>query len=274
MFNYYLQEKSFNNKTVKEVEDCITSLNDIVCHADDYDHFYKHEAFLLFETSNGDVICEILFSKLSDEQQKRRIIPVLLKRFKDLHVSSPFIVPEDMDADYPNMGNAFVGPFLVNEITSCRFIVNLASYTQFRRNYFLSQISGRTLKEFQKIALQNVVVTDDAIAMAVSRGNEISKLFEDMMLINEYISEGHWMGAFNHQDLCQRKPVIISDESDTVKQNPKLKRTRYFNIPDVGGQYCFLHIKAGDLRIHIFPHEEKKLVYVAYIGSHLPTKQG
>lgn len=71
-----------------------------------------------------------------------------------------------------------------------------------------------------------------------------------------------------------KKAVVISDESDTVKQKPKLKSARYFNIPDVGGQYCFLHIKAGDLRIHIYPHEAKKIVYVAYIGSHLPTKQG
>lgn len=274
MFNYYLQEQSFNNKTVNEIEFFIYRLNEIVCQADDYDHFYKNEAFLNFVTLNGDMICDILFTKLTDEQQKRRILPILLRRFEDLNLSNSYNVPEDMNTQYPQNGNAFVGIFLVNNATPINYIVDLSSYKNFRKKYLLSNINGTFLPKFQKIAFHNVIVTDEAIAMAISKGREICKLFEDMMLIDEYISEGYWTGTFSHQDLCNRKPVVISDESDTVKQKSKLKRFRYFNIPNVGGKYCYLHIKAGNLRIHIYPHEAKKIVYVAYIGPHLPTKQG
>lgn len=274
MFNYYLQEHSFNNKTVKDIECFITKLNEIVSVADDYDIFYKNENFLSFVTSSGDLICDILFVKLANEQQKRRILPILLNKFKDLNKSSPYVVPEDMDSDFLNNGNAFVGAFLANEVTNLRYIVNLSSYKQFRKEYLLCHVNGTLLPKYQKIALHNVIISADALDMAKSRGNEIRKLFEDMILIDEYILEGHWKDTFNHQDLCQRKAVDISDESDTVKQKPRLKSVRYFNIPNVGGQYCFLHIKAGNLRIHIYPDKRKKIVYVAYIGSHLPTKLG
>ncbi len=49
----------------------------------------------------------------------------------------------------------------------------------------------------------------------------------------------------------------------------KLKNDGMFKLPD-GGTECFeLHLKLGDIRIHIFPDNFK--VYVGYIGTHLPT---
>ena len=62
----------------------------------------------------------------------------------------------------------------------------------------------------------------------------------------------------------------ISDESDKVKNTPRLKRQRNFKISDkIGSQYCFFHIKLDTIRIHIYPEEQEKVIYIAYIGSHL-----
>lgn len=68
-----------------------------------------------------------------------------------------------------------------------------------------SHVNGTFLPKYQKIALHKVVITAEALEMAMSKGNEIRKLFEDMILVDEYISEKHWKDTFNYQDLCQKR---------------------------------------------------------------------
>jgi len=64
--------------------------------------------------------------------------------------------------------------------------------------------------------------------------------------------------------------VNISDESDSVKSKNQLKQQRYFKISDkLGSQYCYFHVKLGDIRMHIFPDENERVIYVAYVGAHL-----
>lgn len=62
-----------------------------------------------------------------------------------------------------------------------------------------------------------------------------------------------------------------SGESETVRNNPKLKNERSFSFD--GEQIeCLEHIKFNDgLRIHYHANFKDKICYIGYIGSHLPT---
>ena len=77
-------------------------------------------------------------------------------------------------------------------------------------------------------------------------------------------------GGFRLSVLQQEYGMDISDESDTVKNTPRLRQQRYFRISNERGrQYCFFHIKLGNIRVHIYPEEQERVIYVAYIGPHL-----
>ena len=80
-------------------------------------------------------------------------------------------------------------------------------------------------------------------------------------------------GSFQIRILQQNYNVTISDESDTVKRNPLLKQKRYFKVSDeIGSQYCFYHLKLDNIRIHIYPNEFEKVIYVTYVGKHLDLR--
>lgn len=62
-----------------------------------------------------------------------------------------------------------------------------------------------------------------------------------------------------------------SGESATVKQHPKKRRKRLFRLPDIGEVFCENHIKLPrGYRLYFFPYSQnKKCIYVVYIGPHL-----
>jgi len=87
--------------------------------------------------------------------------------------------------------------------------------------------------------------------------------------LNDYCSL--WTtGAFRHEELrCQPTP-----ESESVSNNPELRRLRTFTCPDGERRYFQWHLKnfGRNLRLHYIPSETERIVIVGYIGPHLPTK--
>lgn len=65
----------------------------------------------------------------------------------------------------------------------------------------------------------------------------------------------------------------FSDESSSVKNNPKLSRYRIFTLPDSSRKFFGLHIKnfPGAFRLHFLPDYQNNCVYIGYFGKHLPT---
>ncbi len=66
----------------------------------------------------------------------------------------------------------------------------------------------------------------------------------------------------------------ISDESESVKQNPKFAIHRKFNVNGVPLFFGY-HVKnfSGEMRLHFLPDKENKKILIAYFGKHLPTKK-
>jgi hypothetical protein len=64
----------------------------------------------------------------------------------------------------------------------------------------------------------------------------------------------------------------VSGESDTVKNNPKLKKMRTFFLPDGRKQFFEQHAKlANGFRLYMYPDMAQKRIYIGYVGPHFPT---
>lgn len=267
LFNYYWQDRAFYYASIAEIEEHLRELDKIMTNDSQLAEFYKKVGF---EDAPhcGKSSVSLLMTKFKDRQLYLKILPFIMQRFKT--IDRAFFLPADMESEYPKMYNAFLGPRFVNIRDAKCFIKNESEFLDYRDSVIYNTISGNTLPVYCGLKLKHVVITAEGFAMAKPLGDELERLFKDMVALDNYIAEGNWRGRFSEHDFHQKYSVRISDESDTVKRHPKKNCFRYFWIPKNGGQYCFLHIKEGDLRIHIYPDEGQKIVYVPYIGPHLP----
>lgn len=270
MFYYYWQERSFYKASLEETEEHLRQLNSIVVEGGKYAQFNKYKGFLDTPYGRRKTI-KNLFESITDGQLSRKILPFLLQRIAS--VDTTFVSLDKMEQAYPKKPSAFMGPKFVNKGDSLKYIVNFNDFNIYRDDVIRCTIAGKNLKPYCEMKLTHVVVTEKGFNMAKSRGSEIRKLFEDMIKLDSYVKEGKWHEKFSAYDFCKDKNVEISDESSSVKEMPKLKEKRHFQIPECGSQYCFLHIKEKNLRIHIYPDNQKRKIYVPYIGNHLPTKK-
>lgn len=75
-------------------------------------------------------------------------------------------------------------------------------------------------------------------------------------------------GDFSYKKIRRDYSLIISPETDGTIN--KYGRERTFQLPDGSSKIFDLHIKMGDIRIHLFPDNTQKIIYIGYIGKHLP----
>ena len=272
MFNYYWQERTFYNRSIDEIENHINNLTMIISKADEYDHFYKSKTFFSFPSGKHDTIGDVLFAKLKNEQLKLRIVPTILKRFASIDES--FVQQNQMQDRFPSYFNAFLGPKFVNVNKAVCYLVHINDYHFFRDSNLENTVDTRNIEKYHHIVSKQVIMTSEAIEMVKSKGDCVRKLFGAIKELQKYIDDGNWTGRFDEHDVSQKTNINISDESDSVKQNPHLKQLRLFSVPNNGNQYCFLRIKDGrDTRFVIYPDEKEKKVYVVYVGAHLPTQK-
>lgn len=68
-------------------------------------------------------------------------------------------------------------------------------------------------------------------------------------------------------------PFRVSGESETVCNNPVLKREREFWLPNGRKEFFEQHIKMNaGYRLHFYPDNNTREIYVGYIGPHLKLK--
>lgn len=271
MFNYYWQERSFYHRSIAEIERHIIEVNNILTQADQYDHFFRYSKFDEFPYGKKSTIANLLFEQLTNEQLKRRIVPVIYKRFTSIDTS--FVEISQMNKLFSDKHNAFIGPVFYNTNNSVCYVVGLCSYQQFRTEILRNTVNANNLHIYSSIVSNHVILTPDAFAMLRSKGICVKRLYEDIISLEKYICDGNWNGVFNEYDVSKKTVMTISDESDAVKDNSKLRNSRQFYVPSKGKVYCFLHIKEGAFRFYLYPDEDTKKVYIVYVGSHLSTKK-
>lgn len=65
-------------------------------------------------------------------------------------------------------------------------------------------------------------------------------------------------------------PYRVSRESESVRDNPALKKERMFWLPSGVEAFFEEHIKlTNGYRLHFYPDQTEKKIYVGYIGPHL-----
>ncbi|MFI5137865.1 MAG: hypothetical protein ACHQIM_08550 [Sphingobacteriales bacterium] len=91
-------------------------------------------------------------------------------------------------------------------------------------------------------------------------------IIDRLKTLNDYVK--HWEnGDFDYQDANQTTNLRISPESESTLR--RFSSIRKFTIPGQGKKLFDLHIKTADLRLHFYPDNNSKKVYVGYIGKHL-----
>ena len=95
-----------------------------------------------------------------------------------------------------------------------------------------------------------------------------NRLWDNLKLLNEHI-----VGSDSDEELREKTALDFTDESESVKNNPKLRRFREFTLPDGSSKEFFgLHVKnfPGAFRLHFLPDYPGNRVYIGYFGKHLP----
>ncbi|TKG91477.1 hypothetical protein EYV94_20835 [Puteibacter caeruleilacunae] len=106
--------------------------------------------------------------------------------------------------------------------------------------------------------------------LSISKGM-FTQLVDVLKGLNGYCESG---GNYSVDDLKGALGFSLSDESESVKQDPRLRRHRLF---DVNGKKCFfgLHAKGFNsaFRLYFLPVSSENKIYIGYFGPHLPTKR-
>lgn len=266
MFSYYLQGRSYYYASKDEVIFHLQQLNSIILRANANDHFYRSVDFHNFPYDKYNNVGQLFESQVLPRQVRERVLPMIDRRVKIIKQS--FMSITDMDKVYNKTKNAFFGAWFYHK--DIRLICSCTEFLEFRRLMVRQIISNKNFKACCGVRLQDVIVTEEAFQNVPSIGKVAKQVFFQLIMLDEYVSEMWKDGAFNEADVSSKTSLTITDESDTVKQMPHLRQFRYFRIPSIGSQYCYLHIKLGGYRIHIYPDNVNHKIFVPYIGKHLP----
>lgn len=268
MFRYYLYPPAFSKACIQEIENNLKELNNVLTvHCDQYDIFHYDLSLFEVETNEKDKLADVLWGKLPDIQFSRIVLPQILIKLKVLQRNYADL--EDFNGEFNNTLNALWGVnFCLDHL--CH-IFNVNKYNEFRSESLKKILCKENFKKFQPLICSHLSFTDDVFnSIAIGSDKVFNQILDRMIEFDKYVKI--WCKLkipFNVKDLNLKTSLTASDESDSVKNDEKKKRERYFILPNIGGQYCYLHIKTGDFRFHFYPDNNTRKVYVAYIGPHL-----
>ena len=270
MLNYYLQETSYQGVTQLEVEDSFREMAKIVANECILDKYYKNSDFLYASINRRTTIYDMLYGENSrfDKELLFKVVPYLLRHFQESY--GPYqSITEFKDAINKTEEHFFIGAKFRSkreyEIETCE------DYLSIRKEILRNNVSARNCTTYLPLLLKNVELTSNGYEMfsTVSRKQQIC---EQLMALDKYATEQMCNSNFNIND-ARLYGLNISDESESVHNNPKLSSMRSFYInKTLNSQYCFFHVKVGNTRIYVYPDNVNKKIYVPYIGNHLPTQ--
>lgn len=261
--NNFFFPSSYSEKNAIDAVKSLRGLNKACITRSQLDSFYNDGTFY-------DIIAEIPFLYTIDKELIYRIMPQTLRMMNTCEPISDNI--QEINKQYSNDINSLWGFFAATDISHNS---NFDEYVSHRDQIIKEHVSGNVFDEWLPALFSRIKFTDSALSQIVNLGQSstFNKVYEGLCYLERY-NKSWSEGGFQLSALSEVSRFEVSDESDTVKQDKHLKRERYFNIPDnIGSQYCFYHmkIKSGNQnwRIHFYPHNARRCIYVAYVGSHL-----
>lgn len=264
---YYLYPPAYTGTNSNAIENNLQDLNKVLTiHSDRYDTLCYDNSLFEISTATGATFMDVIYRGLPDVQFSRTVLPQMLNKLTILGHS--LTDKACMDATFPDSQNALWGILFSEE--QPYNITNVDKYLAFRSITVRKILNESNFRELKDLILKKLVFTDDVIKQITKVGNKIfTQIIDRLQELDRYNVE--WQqGAFSIKTVNEQTSLNISDESDRIKNNEKLRMERYFILPNIGGQYCYLHIKTGDFRFHFYPNEKEHRIYIAYVGPHLP----
>ena len=182
---------------------------------------------------------------------------------------------EQFDSLYTNNDlNAFLGIDFQNlSITEGRQICNKEDYIQAKNAHLWTNVNSNNLWKDRTKLFPSLTFCDAVESQLKSLGAspEFKKILVRLSELDK-VARKWTLGAFNHKEVVAQSGLNISSESESTLNNNKFRQERIFKLPTGESELFNLHIKiGGGLRICFYPDNEKKKIYVGYIGQHLST---
>jgi hypothetical protein len=106
---------------------------------------------------------------------------------------------------------------------------------------------------------------------------QLEQIKQTLTVLNDFCESWQEEKISAYSDMALKDaglPYGLSGESDTVLNDPALRRKREFWLPSGNKKLFEKHIKlAQGLRIHFYPDSSTRTIYIGYMGKHLPTKK-
>jgi hypothetical protein len=261
MDNFFLLNEAID---IGDYDSFLTGMSELIAiekEADD--DFLKHESIYSL-----DIIIDLFTKKFSGQIQQ-----AIFKFIEQLTPINGYCTDEATFVGYfPNANNAFLGiDFDELQIDNAKSITNNSSYKAYKISTLRSNITFRTLWSKSEKLFPNLILCGEVKAQISRIGNSahFNQIIDRLESLNLAVND--WdNGDFSYKYVNKNFPLNISPESNRTME--RFGNQRIFSLPNGEGTKSFeLHIKTGDLRFHFYPDNNKKLIYVGYIGSHLDT---
>jgi hypothetical protein len=239
-------------------QDFQTGLDDLILiEGENNDTFYKNEKLFILKNYSD------LYQQGCQENQVRAQYIEQLSTL-DLEPNSF----EDLSNYFPHNVCGFYGisfPQLAIEQEHC--INDDSSFKEFKKQY-PKKINNQNFTNLKTDCFPNIIFCDKSVEQMLSFGNGkyFKQCLDQFIILEEYLKL--WKkGEFNYQDLNENTQITLSPESKSTMG--KYANERRFALPDSNTDIFELHIKLGDIRIHILEDNKLKKIMIGYIGSHL-----
>jgi hypothetical protein len=264
MYNYYIDENSYSNVGINKFTYNLVELTKVLNSAYKEELFYKNDALLwsvIIDGTNNFIQClnSHKFNKIGG-------IHGIFKRINNY--ANSFV---NMTNTHVNEFNALWGVLYTQQQSNN--LTNFLEYDNFRRKSATNKITPLNFKQYEKFVFKKIRFCDNAYNQISQLNVNIFETFlPDLLKLDDYNLK--WVTGSCTPNLIRNSVGInISNESDSVNNDPKLRKLRYFKLPNGHSEYFEMHIKKGDQRMHIFPDNNQKIIYIGYIGNHLPTSK-
>lgn len=256
MTRLFLLEESMQNLKFNEFQKGLDDL--ILIDKEKNDVFYKNNSVNQLENYSE------LYQNYSQENQFRATFLEQIERSD----SNPKSIDE-LSEIFPNTAVGFLGiNFPQLDIDKNLCVENDDKFKEFKK-YHLVLLNHSNISFLKEICFPNIIFCDNSEQQLKLFGNGqyFQQCVEQLSILNEYVQ--NWSeGNFNYQDVNDSTAITLSPESVTTMN--KFSQNRIFSLPDGGTDIFELHIKLGNIRIHILEDNASKKIMVGYIGKHLP----
>jgi hypothetical protein len=229
----------------------------IMIEKNSFDFFYKNDGLYNLKNYHD------LYQNYSQENQFRA---QYLEKLGSIKVAPKSL--RELSTIFKGKPSGFFGinfPQLNINIKYC--ISNNEEFIDFKK-FLLSTVNHTNFSDFKEELFPNIIFCDNSENQMIGYGNGkyFYQCLEQFILLEKYLK--NWKeGNFSYKDLFIKTSITLSPESKSTMNNYGAERE--FKLPSGERATFELHIKLGNIRIHVLEDNTLKKIMIGYIGNHL-----